>query len=824
VTIHGDHFEGAPVTLDRGDILPQSRTDTEIRLQMPAHDSGFGVVRIGSAAIEFLYIPPNLQSLPPGYITTVAGVGQYVRDYGPASQASFSHALGLEFDSAANLYIVDNSTYIVYRVRPDGTIERFAGAGNVGGEPNDGGPAINGFFVFPRDIAIDGNDNVYIPDVNCRVRRVDRNGVITTVAGTGTCGFSGDGGRGTDAQIGEPTFLAADASDVFFIDWNAMRVRRLHLADGTISTFAGNGVAGLSGDGGPAITASFNVSLADNGGLALDPDGNVFLADDGNARVRRIDRRTGVITTFCPTEQNPRAVAFDRAGNLYVAYLGKITKIDSGGRVVASWGNGHFGFVADGTTAATAPIGNVAALAIESDGNIVYSDDAVQRVRRINLATGSLETVAGIGPAIIGENGPALATLVATSPEAEPLAMTAADELLIGDAASFRLRRLERDGRLTTLAGDGLQHAPPNSPVPATSTGVYPVAIIAMPDAIDLSVRSDILRIDSKGMLFRLGGGTQCGYKDGGPFSTAPTCQPWDIARDRDGNLFIADTNNNRVRRVDAQTNIITTIAGNGGPVSGFERYGNGKSCGDGGPALDACINTPYGLAFDEVGNLYVAEQTGIRRIDRAGRISMFAPKQAPSGLGGITKLAYFHGVFYFAGGGISRVDSSGTIAPIFGTSHKGSLGDGGPAVDARTNTGGQGVGITVDSVGNIYFADIGNHRIRAIRYGAVLAPSGATITAIASGTTLRALVRDSNGQPAASVRVDFTAPGSGASCVLSSPSAITDINGTASVSCTPNCVPGTYTVTAQPLTASSLASVKFTNAECSPRRRAARH
>lgn len=293
---------------------------------MPPRDSGFAVVRIGSAAIEFLYMPPKLENLPPGYITTVAGVGQYVRDYGLASRASFSHALGLEFDSEANLYIVDNSTYIVYRVHPDGAIERFAGAGNVGGGPNDGGPAVKGFFVFPRDIAVDGDDNVYIPDVNCRLRRVDRNGVITTVAGTGTCGFSGDGGPATDAQIGEPTFLAADASDVFFIDWNAMRVRRLHLADGTISTFAGNGAAGLSGDGGPAISASFNVSMADNGGLTLDPDGNVFLADDGNTRVRRIDRRTGLITTFCSTEQNPRAVTFDRAGNLYVGYVGKITK------------------------------------------------------------------------------------------------------------------------------------------------------------------------------------------------------------------------------------------------------------------------------------------------------------------------------------------------------------------------------------------------------------------------------------------------------------------------------------------------------------------
>jgi sugar lactone lactonase YvrE len=780
VTIRGNGLAGASVTLDRDPITPLSQSDTEVRLQMPKHDNGYIVVHAGNTAAEYLYVPPKLAELPPGFITTIAGIGQYARDFGAATKASLTHPEGLDFDRAGNLYIADTNIYIIYRVRTDGTIERFAGGG-FGPEIHDGGPATDGFFVFPRDIAIDANDNVYIPDVfQCRIRKVDaKSGIITTVAGTGVCG----------APFGQPTYLTADADDLFFIDFPANAILRLHLADNTLSTF---------------VTGGFNLPFDDNGAIAIGPNGDVYLSDYGNNRILRFDRHSGVASTFFTAPPGAQGLAFDRDGNLYVGSFGRIQKVDRNGQVVASWGNGQRALPVDGIPAATAPLNNVGGMAIDPAGNMVYSDDQTFRVRRINIATGLLETVAGIAPAIIGENGPAIATIVATSPESTDLAIDAANELVIADSGSFRLRKLDRNGDLITIGGTGAQIGSAPNDIPATQASIYPVGINAEANgAIEITQRGTFVRVAANGLISVLGAGNgTCGYSgDGGTFRQALLCQPWDFARDRDGNIFIADTNNNRIRRVDAKTNVITTIAGNGGPVNGFERYGRGTTCGDGGPALDACINTPYGIAFDDAGNLYFSEATGIRRIDASGTITTFAKRP------NITKLVLFHGCFYFAGGGVWRIDPHGVfthLVPNFSTQP--SLGDGGPARNARTNAGGQAVGIAIDDDGNLFFADTANHRIRVVRNGAYLAPLDATVTASASGSVIRATVGAPN------VRVDFTVPGSGASCTLSNPFAITDANGVATVICTPNCIAGTYNVAVQPLDAATSATVSMTN------------
>jgi len=280
------------------------------------------------------------------------------------------------------------------------------------------------------------------------------------------------------------------------------------------------------------------------------------------------------------------------------------------------------------------------------------------------------------------------------------------------------------------------------------------------------------------------------------------------MARDRDRNLFVADTNNNRIRRIDAVTGKITTVAGNGGAVNGFEAYGNGKECGDGGPAIDACFNTPYGLVFDGDGNLFVSDNWSIiRKIDTNGIISTYAAFPA-------TKLRIDAAGSLFGAGGdqVGRFDRQGVLTVLAGGLGFGFSGDGGPARAAKLHGFGQSQGVAIDRDGNLFFVDAGNQRVRAIRYGAVLAPAGAAIQAAASGTTIRATVFHPNGRPAPSVRVDFTAPSAGATCALSSQFAVTDANGVATVSCTPGCAGGTYSVTARPLTATSTASVSFTN------------
>jgi sugar lactone lactonase YvrE len=827
VTVKGSGLGAAAVKLGTAALTPLSQRDDEIRLQMPRHDNGYAVISArnagGSAYGEFLYVPPRLDELPPGSITTVAGIGTYARDFGPAVNATVRPS-GLAYDKAGNLYIADTGYDKVTRVRPDGTIERVTGVNGI--VPGDGLPAVEASVIFPLAVAVDPAGNVYIPDHRYYIRKVDAaTGLISTIAGDGTQGFSGDGGPAVNAKIGLPTHIAADGDDLFFVDFDAHRVRRIHFADGTISTFAGNGTAGFSGDGGPATAASFNLGDSDEGHLALDPAGNLYIADTINFRIRRIDRKSGVITTFYVLPQSGatpdgvlgvRSLAFDSAGNAYYGGSGRIVKLDAAGHFVKSWGNGTYGLPIEGASALASGLGHVVGLAIDGSGNVVFSDDAIGRVRRIDLADDTLHTVAGIGPATVGENGPPIAALL----QPTDIAFDLQGRLLI--AEPLRLRRLEADGNLATIGGTG-SFIGTFAPAPAKNVVIAPASIEIDRDGnVEMADLSVVDRIDRAGTLrWIVGHDATCALTgDGGPAAQATLCQAWDATRDRDGNLLIADTNNNRVRRVDAKSGIITTIVGNGGPVNGYEGYNHGRSCGDGGKAIDACLNTPYGIELDDAGDLFIAEGGTIRKVEAAtGTINTFA-------LGFTSKMLFSRGYLYAKYGPIVRYDRAGVQTTVAGhagdsVSNDVPIEDGGPALAANIPPAGQADGFAIDAEGNLFFT--ASNRVRAVRYGAVLAPAGATISAAANGSTINVTVRDASDNLAPSVRVDFTAPATGATCTFSSAFAITDANGTAAVSCTPNCVAGAYGVTARPLTASSTATVPRTNSgACKPR--AVRH
>jgi sugar lactone lactonase YvrE len=230
-----------------------------------------------------------------GVITTIAGNGTsgFAGDGGPAAAAELFSPETLAVDAAGNLFIGESGNHRIRKVSRDGVISTIAGNGTAGSS-GDGGPATSAQLSFPRGVAVDAAGNLYIGEGESgnRIRKVDRKGIITTVAGNGTAGFSGDGGPATQAQLSNPRSVAADTAGNFFIvDTHNHRIRKVD-SKGVITTVAGNGSAGSSGDGGPAIAAQLNFPQD----AMVDAGGNLYIADLSD-RIRKVTP-DGIITTL----------------------------------------------------------------------------------------------------------------------------------------------------------------------------------------------------------------------------------------------------------------------------------------------------------------------------------------------------------------------------------------------------------------------------------------------------------------------------------------------------------------------------------------------
>ncbi len=289
---------------------------------------------------------------PSGIITTVAGNGntQFTGDGGPATSSTVYIAgmhNGLAVDAAGNLYIADDGHHRIRKVDPKGIITTVAGNGSQN-YSGDGVAATKASLYRPSGVAVDAAGNLYIADTNnFRIRKVDTSGIITTIAGTGAIAYGGDGGPAINASFSEPTGVALDAvGNIYVADRGSANVVRKIDPLGIITTVAGNGTFGFSGDGGPAIKAQF----ADLRSVTVDSARNLYLADYGNHRVRKVDT-SGIVTTIAgngsnapnngdggpPTSANvlPADVAFDSAGNYYVADWGHnmIRKVTVGTKI-----------------------------------------------------------------------------------------------------------------------------------------------------------------------------------------------------------------------------------------------------------------------------------------------------------------------------------------------------------------------------------------------------------------------------------------------------------------------------------------------------------
>ena len=597
----------------------------------------------------------------------------------------------------------------------------------------DGGPASQAQLRTPADVAVDATGNLYLADIsNHRIRKVDSTGTITTVAGTGEFGFSGDGGPATAALLGTPSGVAVDgAGNLYIADISNHRIRKVD-STGTITTVAGTGEFGFSGDGGTASQAQINRPQ----GVAVDGAGNLYVADTLNNRIRKVDS-TGVITTIVRTGEfrdggplsqtqlySPRGVAVDGAGNLYIADTlnNRIRKVDSTGAITTIVGTGESGFGGDGGPATAAKLRTPADVAVDGAGNLYITDTNNFRIRKVD-STGTITTIVGTGESGFGGDGGTAVQAALSYPRG--VTVDGVGNLYIADSDNRRIRKIDSTGTITTIAGTG-EFGFSGDSGPAVQAQLHSPRGVAVDGAGNLYIADSdnhrIRKVDSTGAITTVAGSEENGFGgDGGLASQAQLYSPRGVAVDGAGNLYIADSDNHRIRKVDS-TGTITTIAGTG-------EFDFRSFSGDGGPASQAQLYSPRGVAVDGAGNLYIADSDNhrIRKVDSTGTITTIAGtgENGFSGDGGPASQARLYwpadvavdgaGNLYIAdrfNNRIRKVDAAGTIMTVAGSEYNRFGGDGGPAnVDLLRAP----YGVAVDSAGNLYIADTFNNRVRKV-------------------------------------------------------------------------------------------------------------
>lgn len=670
-----------------------------------------------------------------GDITTIAGIPPFNGDGIIATDANLYSPTSFAVDKLGNIFIVDTLNYRIRRVDVQtGIISTVAGNGSpiFGG---DGDLAIKAGLV-PTDIAIDSMDNLLIADTgNHRIRKVDsKTGLITTIAGGGT--ILGDSPSPTDVKLLFPEGVTVDSiGNILIADTFNRRIRKIDAKTGAISIIAGGGF-GFDGDGDPAIEASFrlpvgiavdgqdNIFIADalnnrirridakttiintvagngsgqfvdnvpprNSGLRnpqdifVDSQGNLFIADSGNNRIRKVDASKNIITTVAGSDPfggfsgdnglatnallfAPTGVVLDPKGNLLIvdANNERIRKVDSTTNIITTIaGKNRFGFSGDGDLATKAMLGGPLGIAIDKQGNILFADTINGCIRQIDKS-GIISTIAGNGKQGFSGDGGIATQATMNFPSA--LTIDSSGNIFIADTFNNRVRRIDATTKIiTTIAGNGKNEFSGDGGLATEAGLVLPssVAVDSKNNILILTLDGRIRKVDSSGKITRIvGTGEQAFGGDNGQAINAILNFPSAIVLDKLDNIFIADTDNNRIRRVDASTGIITTVAGNG----------KVEFSGDGKPAISAGILFAIAITIDNNNNLIIGDNSRIRRVN----------------------------------------STTGIIDTIVGTGFLGASGDGGSALKASlTRTD----GIVVDSSDNLYFTDINSNIVRMVK------------------------------------------------------------------------------------------------------------
>lgn len=663
-------------------------------------------------------------------ITTIAGG---YGDRGQATAAALRPA-GIAVDKFGNTYFIDKGNNVVRKITPAGIISTFAGTGTNGySGAEDRHPAINAKLTNPADIACDSIGNVYIADRdNAIIRKVDTFGIITTFAGGGSS-YYGNGIQATAASLGAPAAVTVDKwGNLFYTDGNRDWVRKVTPA-GLIYTVAGNNSSGYSGDGGAATSAQLNSP----GSITVDKYHNLYIVDQTN-RIRVVDS-TGIIRAFAGNGSSGHAgdggqataavfngigsLTTDTAGNLFICDYGNniIRKVGAGNivtRVAGIVGTGSF--AGDGGMDTSARFNGPAGIAMDRAGNYYVGDYNNNRIRKIN-PTGIVNTFAGSGimssMGFMGDGGPAMNAKL-NNPSA--VALDTNQNIYVADMGNFVVRKIATTGVITTIAGNGTVGNSGNGGMATTAQLTSPVSVATdrKGNIYICDIGGDrIRRVDNSGIITTYAGTNVSGFSgDGGNATAARLSNPNIIATDKTGNLYISDRSNYRIRKVDTN-GVISTIAGTG--TSGY--------FGDGSPATNAWISGANGMAVDDSGNIYFTDLQRVRKISTSGIISTFAGlgTYGNSGDGGPATAAQFinpagvaidkFGNVYVHDNGngyIRKINPSGIISKFAGNGSTGNPSDGFPVLTTAVNSS---IGYTTDSSGDLIIPNGANNRIYKI-------------------------------------------------------------------------------------------------------------
>ncbi|MBL8211406.1 MAG: hypothetical protein JNK87_11870 [Bryobacterales bacterium] len=649
-------------------------------------------------------------SAQPGTITTIAGA-YWTGDGGPATRARMLSPGSLDVDREGNIFVMDSGLAVIWKIAPNGTITIVAGTGQQGFTA-DGAQGRQTSFrpqsTSAVRITMDG-ELLYADSNNNRVRKVNRDGVVSTIVGTGVAGFSGDGGPATAAQVEAPLALALDSTGNLYIG-EGCRIRRVS-TNGQIETVAGAIDCGLVADSGPAVGTRLGLIAS----LAVDEADVLYWTQhevrDGvinynAASIRRLlDGNQYLIHT---TGWAPGLLAHNGT-LLHGGNLNQVRRVASNGSSTVVAGTSR-GFSGDGGPATSAQFQTIWGLALHADGRLLVADSWNHRVRQIDR-DGIVTTIAGSDP-VQGDNGPSAFARLDSPSE---LALLPNGDLVVGHDNRIRLIS---SSTIRTVAGDGIYESTGDGG-PAVAARLRGSEGVAAESSGNIYVSQDsgaIRRISPDGIITLFVGH----YGDPAqlPSGDGVVGLAEGMAFDAAGNLYWADRFNHVVRRLDA-SGVITTLAGSGRPGFG----------GDGGPATSALLNTPQGVAVDGDGNLFIADNVNdrVRKVDKNGIITTLAG--STNGFGGDggpstqARLARPRrlcldtaGNLYVSEGWnnrIRRITRNGIITTVAGTGRNEHSGDGGPANQASLSSP---TGIAIDNNGNLYIADTGSHRIRRVQ------------------------------------------------------------------------------------------------------------